>query len=43
MDTDFVVQVDPDLYLIFGSHKNIHEKKGMNTDADTMYGNTSLG
>ena len=40
MDTVSVVQVDTNLYFVFGTHKNIHKKK--NTDADTMYGNATL-
>ena len=36
-----VVQVAPDSYIVFGTHKNI-PKKGNKPDADTMDGNTLL-
>ena len=41
MDKLCTVQVDPNLYFVFVTHKKIQHNKKKN-DADTMYGNTSL-
>ena len=42
MDTLCMVWVSLDLYLVFGTHNNTQAQKRKKTDADTMYGNTSL-
>ena len=44
MESVSVIQVAPDLYFMFGTHKSIQRKKRKNKkpDADTMDGNTLL-
>ena len=41
MDTVSVVKVAPDLYFVYGTHKNIR-KNNKNPDDDTIDDNTSL-